>query len=118
MDAALIARYAPGGDIYNNLLARYGHQAAEEVYWAAKSGDRTQVTDALVRVKHGQPLNDSVAEIFVEQITTDPLAAPLETANRQLGNLVAGLVKNPLAAVGIAVALLILIPDLRKFLKL
>jgi hypothetical protein len=36
-----------------------------------------------------QPLDESTASIFVSQITTDPLAAPLETLNNTFDKLVA-----------------------------
>lgn len=57
-----------------------------------------------------QPLEESTGKIFLEQVTTEPLKAPLETLTRTVDELIAngGLRKLALlAGVGVAVYLLI-----------
>jgi hypothetical protein len=81
MDATLIARYSPSGDIYASLAAKYGPAAANSIYAAAQTGDRTKVTDAIDLAANGAPLNDSTTSIFMDQMETNPLAAPLESAS-------------------------------------
>lgn len=106
MTSATLQRYAPGGDIYKSLADKYGNDGAQQVYAAAQTGDfNGEVNAALTAVKYGKPLNDSTADIFLDQVTSDPLAAPLESANRQLGNVFLGLLKNPFVL--LAVALLV-----------
>lgn len=99
MDAATIARYQPGGDIYARLEASYGRQGALLVSQAALTGDRFAVTDAIERVRYGERMSESTARIFWRQITTDPFDAPLETLNTALeasaGSLVKNIFKNP-----------------------
>jgi|GEM_PF-4953855 hypothetical protein len=103
MEPIPVSRYAPGGDIYQALAKDYGTAGAEKVYNAALSGDRGAITDAIVSVKHGQPLNDSTAEIFLQQIISDPLAAPIESLNNQVGNVFKNLLLNPFALVALGV---------------
>lgn len=96
MTQETINRYQPGGDIYAELFASYGQAGADQIAFAAQGGDATDVNAALVNVKFGQPLNDSTLGNFLQQISTDPLAAPIESANGVLKNTVASLFKNPL----------------------
>ena len=95
MNNELIARYQRGGDIYIELQAKYGTAAADSVAQAAVSADRTKVTAAITAVKYGPALNDSTASIFLDQILTDPFAAPLDSLNNQLGKLSWNILKNP-----------------------
>jgi hypothetical protein len=95
MNQTLIARYQIGGDIYETLKGQYGQAAADQIAAAAQSGDETQINAALTTVKFGQPLNDSTASIFANQLATDPLAAPLASANTLLSNSFLSLFKNP-----------------------
>ena len=87
MNNDLIQRYQPGGDIYASLAAEYGKPGADQVASVAWTGDRSKVTEAVTSISHGGPLETSTAAIFSEQIMTDPFGAPLETANKGLGNL-------------------------------
>lgn len=115
MDSTIpISRYAPGGDIYQTLATAYGTAGAEKVYAAALSGDRGAITDAIVQVKHGQPLNDSTAEIFLQQITSDPLAAPIESLNNQVGKVFKNLLLNPFALIALVIVGLIVADSVFK----
>lgn len=99
MSKDLIQRYQPGGDIYAQLETQYGRTGALLVAQAALTADKTAVTEALARLKHGEPLDESTARIFWSQVTTDPFDAPLSSLNKGLGTLstsaIIGLVKNP-----------------------
>lgn len=74
----VVARYQPGGDIYATLLSQYGQADADYIAQAAATGERAQLTEAIAYVRHGAALNDSTAGIFLDQILTDPLDAPLD----------------------------------------
>lgn len=100
LDQATIARYSPGGDIYATLESQYGRDGALLITQAAQTGDRTNLNDAIERVRgHGAKLDDSTARIFWSQITTDPFDAPLSDLNKGLGvvgsSAILGLLKNP-----------------------
>lgn len=124
MNQALIQRYQPGGDIFAELAADYGADAANNIARVARTANREAVTESVTLLRSGPKLETSTAKIFVHQITTDPFAAPLETANRGLGNVfgsaIKGLFANPwvLVTVVIAGALYFLGPErLLKLLK-
>jgi hypothetical protein len=96
-----VSRYQPGGDIYAKLQSQYGTQAANEVAAAAATNDRDKLAEAL-NIAAGRGPSDapqSTWSVFWGQITTDPLAAPLESANNALGTIgasaIIGLFKNP-----------------------
>jgi hypothetical protein len=101
----MIDRYAPGGDIYKTLAEQYGTAAAQKVYQAALSGVDGAIAAALGEVRNGPPLNDSTAAAFLDQVETNPLAAPLSGVNNLLGNSVLSFLKSPyvLAALGIGI---------------
>lgn len=99
------ARYQPGGDIYAKLEAKYGTAGADRVAAADASGELGAVNEALTELKYGAPLNDSTTSIFFDQVTTDPLGAPLESANNQLANVVKDIVKNPYVLAALALYL-------------
>lgn len=92
-------RYAPGGDIYETISAQYGRAAADRVWKAQESGRSGAVAEALAEIRFGRPLDESTGSIFLEQITTDPFAAPLGSLNTGLGTVlgsaIKGLFKNP-----------------------
>lgn len=48
-----------------------------------------------------EPLETSTAKIFVDQVTTDPLAAPLDTLNKTFDKLIAAPGVRKLALVGL-----------------
>jgi hypothetical protein len=96
MTPATLQRYAPGGDIYGRIVSTYGPDAANRLYQAAQTGDENgEVNAELTRIKFGKPLNDSTASLFVEQVTTDPLAAPLASANSQIQNAALSFLRSP-----------------------
>jgi len=107
MDKALIDRYQPGGDIYATLKAKYGDAGAAIVAIAAQSGDRAQVTDALARVKYGERLNESTLEIFLNQLATNPLDAPLDTLDDAVSKLFDSKGVWTLLLVGVAIVIAI-----------
>jgi|SRR5438876_5644881 len=106
MTNELIQRYQPGGDIYAQLETQYGRTGALLVAQAALTGDRTAITEALVRLKYGEPLDESTARIFWSQITTDPFDAPLTSLNKGLGTVFKsaglGIFRNPWVLLALA----------------
>jgi len=96
-------RYAPGGDIYQTLKAQYGQGAAERVYRAASGASGETVAEALGVIRGGEMQDDSTWSIFFDQITTDPLAAPIESLNNQVGNVFKNLLVNPFALLALVV---------------
>jgi hypothetical protein len=105
MTQSLIQRYQPGGDIYATLAGQYGYGPADVIAAAATTGDETQINAALVRVKYGSDLPTSTVAILGNQLATDPLAAPFESANNILGNTFASLFKNPWVLAAVAAGL-------------
>ena len=102
MDQATINRYQQMnpdtldvGDIYASLEAQFGTDKANTIADAALSGDETKINAAIVQAKYGNALNTSTGSLFYNQITTNPLAAPLESANKLLGNTFLSFLKNP-----------------------
>ena len=102
----LYERYQPGGDIYARLADVYGKAGAD--YAAARAGDTVTLNQALSDLKTAARSGTPVAEVankytgststlglFLNQITTDPLAAPLDSLNDQVGKAVWNVVKNP-----------------------
>ena len=95
MSQDLINRYQQGGDIYASLVKQYGQPTADAAAQAALSGDETQINAVLASGKYGAPLNTSTWDIFGNELETDPLAAPLASANTVVGNTFFSLLKNP-----------------------
>lgn len=95
-------RYYGGGDIYAQFEAQYGFDAANAIADAAATGDPAQVNAALVKVKFGNNLPTDTFNMFLHQITTDPLAAPIGALDGQLQKVVMNLIKNPLVLVALA----------------
>jgi hypothetical protein len=92
----LAQRYAPGGDIYAANEARYGTAGADLINRGfirdGRSGAAIAAGNLHTPTGGG---STSTAAIFLDQITTDPLAAPLESANKVIGNSVSSFLKNP-----------------------
>jgi hypothetical protein len=113
IDAALVQRYQPGGDIYAKLEAKYGRNGALLVAQAARSGtDRVDISDAIARAEFGERLDDSTASIFLKQIATNPLGAPLDAANNALKNAALSFLKNPWVLLTLAIALFVMLGGL------
>jgi hypothetical protein len=94
-------RYARGGDIHLMIATNYGNDAAERASRAAFANDGGASLRALLSdLKRGNTSGDfnttGTLGNFWTQLTTDPFAAPLESANRHLGNVISGLFRNPL----------------------
>jgi len=106
MTPATIQRYQPGGDIFAELESRYGTGGALLIAQAALTGDRFAVNEAISRAKFGEKLDVSLWSNFYTQVTTDPFAAPLETANKVIGTIgssaIFGLFKNPWVLLAVA----------------
>lgn len=99
------ARYQHGGDLYSEVEARYGSAAARRVAAAAATGDLTQLNLALSNARQGRtdgPLNESTLGLFAQQISTDPLAAPLQGLNRTLGRSFLALLQSPWVLLSLA----------------
>lgn len=94
-------KYAPGTTRYNSIAADYGTAGADYVYSQILTGREDALPDALGQLKYGADRNDSATSLFITQITTDPLAAPLESANNQIGNAIKNVVKNPWVLVAV-----------------
>ncbi len=111
MPSDTLNRYAPGGDIFADIEARYGRAAAEQVATAAESGESGAVAEALAQIRFGAERSESTLGEFGRLIATDPFGAPLASLNTGLGNVfgsfIRGVVTNPwvLAAVALAVYL-------------
>ena len=105
MDANLIERYQGGGDIYAQMESLYGASAANSIAAAASTGDETKINAAIVQAKYGTPLNASTWSIFGNQLATDPLGAPIESLNGQIGKVLGDLFKNPLVLGALALGL-------------
>jgi hypothetical protein len=73
-----LSRYVPGGDVYDAINLAYGIPAADRVQAAAETGDYRNISETLGEIRNGPPLDQSTADAFWNQITTDPLAAPLD----------------------------------------
>lgn len=115
-------RYAPGGDLYDELARRYGQAGADSVYRASLTGRPMDITEAIATLKVGPRRDDSTASLFYQQITTDPFAAPLGAANKGIGTIVSsallGLLKNPwVLLVLVLVGTLYFWPLLRPFVS-
>lgn len=95
MNQALIDRYQSPNDIYQTIADAYGPDAANTIADVALAGDELAVNTALVKAKYGSPLNTSTLAIFTNQILTDPLAAPANALNDQLGKAFKNFFKSP-----------------------
>jgi hypothetical protein len=103
-------RYAPGGDLYEALAEKYGRVAADRVWQASESGDSGAIAEAIAQAQnYYAPRDTSTGSIFVEQVTTDPFAAPLGSLNTGLGTVLGsalkGLFKNPWVLLAVVVVL-------------
>ena len=97
--------YAPGTTKFNNIAKAYGTAAANEAHRiASNGGDSADVTLALNKYRKQVDIcSQSTLGNFWDQITTDPLGAPLQSANNTIGNTVKSFFKNPWVLLAIAV---------------
>jgi len=131
MDQALINRYQANnpdtgqqGDIYASILQQHGQTAADSCAAAALTGDETQINAALTLYSGTStptvavPLaNTSTASILGHQLATDPLAAPLASANTLLGNTFLSFLKNPMVLLTIGLVAFFFVFDGLNILK-
>lgn len=116
------SRYSPGGDIYEQIAREVGYEIANRVYSASLSNDDLTLQRALndyAQARRGKALarpgSDSTWENFSDQITSDPLAAPLDALNNQLGLAVWNVLRNPFVlGAAILVAYFWLWPKVKK----
>ena len=111
--------YLAGGTVYLAIQAKYGTDAADNIASIAyangnaiAAGDPTSVNTALSKLARTTPANaanpvvvnatpdasaadTSTADNFIQQITTNPLAAPLDGLNNQLKKAFGDVFKNP-----------------------
>jgi len=111
MSQDLINRYQAGGDIYASIAAQHGTSAADACAAAALSGDETQINAALALYETAAgnstvavPMaTDTTTSNFLHQIATDPLAAPLATAEGLARNSLLDFLKSPAVLLTVAV---------------
>lgn len=130
----LIARYQIGGDIYESLESEFGQTVANQAAAAAATGDNLAVnrvlSNARATVRTGALVLDAnfdtrgTGRLLLDQLTSDPLGAPLDAANRQLstlaGNTASAFLRNPMVLLVIAVigfGVWVNVFGLPKFLK-
>lgn len=96
-----------GGDAWYEILVRYGEDAADRVDAFARAGDSRGLQQFLSDLKRGNVTaqwgSESTLGNFWKQLTTDPLAAPLESANAQISKAVGNVFKNPFVLVSLLV---------------
>ena len=104
-------RYQPGGDLYAAIQEQFGTAAANAAAAAARvDDDGRTLRFTLSNIRSGNYAVGSATPgastlgNFWTQITTDPLAAPLDTANAQLGKAVWNVFKNPWVLLSVAAA--------------
>ena len=99
-------RYAPGGDIYADNATKYGVDGAELIWRGYQRDGRQGAAIAAGNLASpGVGGSTSTLAIFAEQLVTDPLAAPLESANNQIGKAVWNVVKNPFVLLALGLVL-------------
>lgn len=118
LDATTIARYQPGGDLYAQLVTQYGQTNADAIAAAAATGDETEVNTAFGNATLGPNNTGSTSTVvnLYDQLTTNPLAAPIADANTLitnsassvnslLGNSITSILTNPAILISLALAL-------------
>lgn len=94
MSATSASNYARGTAAWQAVADSQGEAAADAQWQAAINAERNQT-----------PLDTSTWSIFGSQLYNDPFAAPIEQANKVLGNTITDAFKNPFflfAAVALA----------------
>jgi hypothetical protein len=92
--------YETGSYGYWEVADRYGEAAADAVAEAAARGDTAAVNNALSNARRGTTNADYAGSTSTlgnlwTQLTTDPLAAPLDAANTQISRAIGNVFKNP-----------------------
>lgn len=95
MNDSTVTRYQDGGDIYAQVKATYGTQSANTLAQIVRdTRDTVNVSNYLGELRNGPFQSSNVAEIFYEQVTTDPFSAPAESLNNALGASVGSAIKG------------------------
>ena len=84
--------YARGTDKFKATATKYGEAAALAQWQAAIDAERNQT-----------PLDTSTWSIFAGQIVNDPLAAPTDSLNNQLGNAFKNIFGKPWLALTVVI---------------
>jgi hypothetical protein len=97
------------GDIYAQVLAKYGSTTADSVATAALTGDETQINAVIPGLTSGltaaQTPTPSTLSLFGNQLATNPLAAPLSGLNNILSNSFVSFLKSPAVLFVVAIGL-------------
>lgn len=121
MKPDLIERYQPGGDLYDSLKSQYGVAVANQAATAAATGDNSAVlrvlSNAAKTIRTGDIVTDAdydtrgTGALLADQLTSDPLGAPLDAANRQLtklaGNTALAFLRNPMVLLVLVVVVFV-----------
>lgn len=95
------AAYQRGGQYWPTLVSRYGEAGANRIAAAASSEDQALFTTVFSNVQRGRPASEdritttSTLREFGTLLATDPLGAPMEGLNNQIGKAVWNVLKNP-----------------------
>jgi hypothetical protein len=113
MNAAPIPwrRYQPEGDIYIKLALQYGKDWADKAAAAALANDGEELTRVIADARSAAGITKPEQEAdgtfgnFVDQLATDPLGAPIASAQGILANTLESLYRNPLVLIAVIAAL-------------
>lgn len=93
-------RYQPGGDVYQRWVDLFGLSKAEELRRLWNSGDlsayRRRFADFNAERAEALGGPTSTWSLFFGQLYNDPFTAPIEQAERVLGNTVQTVARSPL----------------------
>ena len=105
--------YYPGGTNFNTIQTQYGLPAANQVYAAALTGDNvllnktisdvsalarqgdTNIESSELQTRAGSFDNRGLTKVLYDQVTENPLDAPLDAANKVIKNTVISAIGNP-----------------------
>lgn len=105
-------RYQPNGDIFASIELQFGAEAARAAAQADRVNDGgktlrftlSNIRSGKYQVGSATPGASTLGN-FWNQITTDPLSAPLDAANEQIGKAVWNVFKNPWVLAAVALGL-------------
>ncbi len=110
--------------LFNSIEDKYGSAAADRAATLASQGDEYALNAYLSDLRRGVvnpgrgDLNDSTLSNFFELVTTDPLGAPLESLNNQIGNATKSFLRNPwVVALVVAAIAYFAFPYVARLLK-
>lgn len=106
--------YQPGGTAFNQLWGQYGQDVAYAAANAAYEGDRIALSNIIANArdfKSANPGGTSTLGNLWTQVTTNPLAAPLDGANNVIKNSFLSLLTNPWVLVTLAALVFFVVFD-------